>query len=103
MSEIQVFAFCAAFGFASAGTISSLYQLLTSRRVDFSFPGTSLSATALTIFINMFAGPFILARTVLAGLRSNEIRALPALLGAVISGMWSSLAGVFYLSLLLNS
>jgi hypothetical protein len=103
VSEYQVLAFCAALGFATAGTISSFYQLVTSQRADFSFPGTSFSAAAVTIFINMFAGPFILARTVLAGLRSREIRALTALAAVVIAGMWSSLAGIFYVSLLLNS
>ena len=103
MSEIQVLAFCAAFGFASAGTISSFYQLVTSERADFCFPGKSFSAAAVTIFINMFAGPFIVMRTVLAGLRSREIRALPALFGVAVAAMWSSLAGVFYLSLLLNT
>ncbi len=103
MSEFQVLAFCAAIGFASAGTISSFYQLVTSQRADFSFPGPSLKTAALIIFINMFAGPFILARTLISGLRSKELRALPAILGAVVTGMWSSLAGIFYLSLLVSS
>ncbi len=103
MSEFQVIAFCAAFGFVSAGTISSFYQLLTSKRADFALPGTDLGAALVTVFINMFAGPFIVARMVLNGVRSREIRALPALLGALVTGMWSSLAGVFYLSLMLSS
>jgi hypothetical protein len=103
VSVFQVLAFCAAIGFASAGTISSFYQWLTSQRADFSFPSASLPAAVVTIVLNMFAGPFILARTVAFGLRSKEISAVPAILGVLVAGMWSALAGVFYLSLLLHS
>lgn len=95
--------FCAAIGFASSGTISSFYQWMTAERADFSFPNAGLPAAALTIFINMFAGPFILARKVVAGLRAREMRALPALAGVVVAGMWSAIAGVFYVSFLVSS
>lgn len=103
MSDTLVLVFCVAFGFASAGAISSLYQLVTSQHADFSFPEPSLRAAAVTILLNMFAGPFILARKVVEGLHTKQVGALPALAGAVLAGMWSAVAGIFYISLLLTS
>lgn len=103
MSDMLILVFCAAFGFASAGAISSFYAWMTSRHADFSFPEPNLKAAAVTIFINMFAGPFIVARKVIAGLRTREVRAVPAVLAALVAGMWSTVAGIFYISLLLTS
>ena len=103
MSEAGVLAFCAATGFATAATISSFYQWVTAERADFSLSKTGLLGVALTILISMFAGPYIVTQKVIAGLRSKEIHALPAFFGAVVAGMWSVCAGIFYLSLLINA
>ena len=103
MSDVLVLAFCAAFGFAAAGAISSFYRLITSQNADFSIPDANLRAAAITIFINMFAGPHILARKLVDGLRTRDVRAVPAMVGAVVTGMWSAVAGIFYVSLLLTS
>jgi hypothetical protein len=51
----------------------------------------------------MFGGPFIVVQKVLAGLRSRELRALPAFLGVLVAGMWSVCAGIFYISLLISA
>ena len=48
----------------------------------------------------MFCGPFIVVRRVVEGLKSQELKVLPALVGTVIAGMWSVCAGIFYVSLL---
>jgi hypothetical protein len=103
MSDMLVLAFCVVFGFASAGAISSFYKWVTSQNADFSFPEASFRAAAVTILVNMFAGPFILTRKVIEGVRTKEVRAIPAVVGGVIAGMWSAVAGIFYISLLLTS
>ena len=103
MTEFGLFAFCAATGFVSAGTISSFYQWVTSERADFSVERKTTPGILIAILLTMFAGPFIVAQKVIAGLRTQEIRALPAIFAALISGMWSVCAGVFYLSLLVSA
>ena len=51
----------------------------------------------------MFCGPFIVVQQVLDGLQFAELKVLPALLGAIIAGMWSVCAGIFYVSLLIGA
>ena len=103
MSEFSLFAFCAAMGFVAAGTISSLYQWVTSEKADFSVERKSTPGIIVAIVISMFAGPFIVVQKVIAGVRTQQLRALPAALAVVLSGMWSVCAGVFYISLLVSS
>jgi len=38
---------------------------------------------------------------VIDGLKSKELRVLPAVVGAAIAGVWSVCAGIFYVSLLI--
>ena len=103
MSELGVFAFCAAMGFVSAATISSFYQWVTSEPADFSVERRSLAGVVVAVLVSMFAGPFIVVRKVIAGLRSQELRALPAVVAVVVAGVWSVCAGIFYLSLLVSA
>ena len=90
-------------GFVAAGTISSLYQWVTSERADFSVERKSTSGVIIAIMVSMFAGPFIVVQKVIAGIRSHQIQALPAMFGVLISGVWSVCAGIFYISLLVSS
>ena len=101
MSELGVFAYCAAVGFVSAATLSSFYQWVTSEQADFAVARPTPVGLVLTVVISMFAGPFILWRKVLAGLQTREISVVPALFGVALAGMWSVCAGIFYLSLLI--
>jgi hypothetical protein len=103
VTELGVFAYCAAMGFVSAATISSFYQWITSERADFSIARSSFAGMIVAVLISMFAGPFIVAQKVVAGLRSRELRIVPALLGVLVAGMWSVCAGVFYVSLLISA
>lgn len=103
MFDLGVFAYCAAMGFATAAVISTFYQWVTSERADFLIAHKSVPGVFISVLVTMFGGPFIVARKVLAGVRSNELRVLPAFIGAVLAGMWSVCAGVFYVSLLLSS
>jgi hypothetical protein len=103
VTEFGVFTYCAAIGFASAATISSFYQWVTSKRADFHVAQTNLPGMVVAVLISMFGGPFIVVQKVVAGLRAQEIRAIPALLGVLVAGMWSVCAGIFYLSLLLSA
>ena len=103
MSEFGVFAFCAAMGFVSAATVASCYQWVTSERADFVISRQSPAGLAVVVLISMFGGPFIVVQKVWAGLRKKELRALPAVLGLLVAGMWSVCAGIFYVSLLLHA
>ncbi len=103
VAELQALLFCAAIGFASAGTIASFYQWITSERADFTVGRPSAAGLAIVVLLSMFGGPFIVAQKVLAGLRSHELRAIPAAVGVVVAGMWSVCAGIFYLSLLIGA
>lgn len=103
MTEVGLFAFCAAMGFVTAGTISSFYQWITSERADFSVERKSAPGIIVSILVTMFAGPYIVVQKVVAGLRAHQLRALPAAFGVLISGMWSVCAGLFYISLLVSS
>jgi hypothetical protein len=100
---LSLFAFCAAIGFVAAAAISSFYQWVTSEGADFSVERKSTPGIIVAIVISMFAGPFILVQKVIAGVRTQQLRALPAALAVVLSGMWSVCAGVFYISLLVSS
>lgn len=103
MSEVGVFAFCAAMGFVSAATISSFYLWVTSHRADFSLERKSMLGVATAVLISMFAGPYIVMERVLAGLRTHEMRAFTAVAAVLVSAIWSVCAGIFYLSLLVSA
>ena len=103
MAEIGVFAYCAAMGFVAAATIASFYRWLTSERADFVITRQTRAGMMVAVLISMFGGPFIVVQKVLAGLRSRELRTLPALVGVAIAMMWSVCAGIFYVSLLISA
>jgi hypothetical protein len=103
VSELGIFAYCAAVGFAASATISTFYQWITSERAELFATRKSALGLALAVLISMFGGPFIVVQKVWGGLRAREINALPALLGVVIAGMWSVCAGIFYVHLLISS
>jgi hypothetical protein len=98
-----VFAYCAAIGFVCAATISSFYQWVTSEQADFFVNRKSPAGIVVAILLSMFGGPFIVMRKVVAGVRTQEVRALPAALGVVVVTMWSVCAGIFYVSLLIGA
>jgi hypothetical protein len=101
VSNLGVFAYCAAVGFASAATMATFYQWITSERPELFAMKPSVSGLMLGVLLSMFCGPFILVRRVFEGLKSRELKVLPALIGSVIAGMWSVCAGIFYLSLMI--
>lgn len=103
MSELGVFFYCAAMGFVVSGTISSFYQWVTSERAEFTVARAGPAGIVLAVLLSMFAGPFIVVRKVVAGVRSQEIKALPAAIGVIVAGMWSVVAGVFFVSLLITA
>jgi hypothetical protein len=101
VSDLGVFAYCAAVGFAAAATIATLYQWITSEAAELFTARSSLPGLAFTIVLSMFCGPFIVVRKVFNGLKANELKPLPAMVGVAIAGMWSVCAGIFYVSLLI--
>jgi hypothetical protein len=90
-------------GFAAAATIATFYQWMTSERAELFAPRASALGLFLTVLISMFAGPFIVVQKVWTGLRSREIRMLPAAAGMVVAAMWSVCAGIVYVSLLVSA
>ena len=103
MSELAALAYCAAVGFVAAAVIASLYQWITAERADFLVARVSVPGIIFSVLITMFAGPFIVARKILVGLRSKELSVLPAAIGAILAGMWSVCAGIFYVSLFVSA
>jgi hypothetical protein len=103
VSELGVFALCAAMGFVTAATIATFYQWVTSEAAELFAARSTLTGLAFTIVLSMFCGPFIVVRKVVAGLRARELKALPAIIGVAIAAMWSVCAGIFYVSLLVGA
>jgi hypothetical protein len=101
--ELGLFAYCAAMGFVTSATLCSFYQLVTSERADFSMARNGPSGLVFVVLMSMFAGPFMVVQKVISGLRSREISPLLAGTGAVLAGMWSVCAGLFYVSLLVSA
>jgi hypothetical protein len=101
VSELSIFAYCAAIGFVAAATMASFYQLVTSERAELFAIKPTVPGVVFAVLLSMFCGPFIVARRVITGLRAREITVLPALVGVVIAGMWSVCAGIFYVSLMI--
>jgi len=101
VSNLAIFAYCAAVGFAVAATIATLYQWVTSERPELFAVRSNVLGLMFAVVLSMFCGPFIVVRRVFEGLKSNELKVLPALVGTVIAGMWSVCAGIFYVSLLI--
>lgn len=101
MSDLGVFAYCGAVGFVTAATIATFYQWVTSEAAELFAVRPSIAGLAFAVLLSMFCGPFIVVRKVVAGLRSRELKVLPALVGVAIAGMWSVCAGIFYVSLLI--
>ncbi len=88
-------------GFAAAATMATLYQWVTSERPELFAMRPNVLGLIFAVLLSMFCGPFIVVRKVVDGLRSRELKVLPALVGTVIAGMWSVCAGIFYVSLLI--
>lgn len=103
MSELGVFAYCAAMGFVTAATIATFYQWVTSERAELFAVRASVAGLALAVALSMFAGPFIVVQKIYAGLRARELSVLPAVLGVLIAGAWSVCAGIVYVSLLITA
>lgn len=103
VSELEVFAFCAVTGFVVAGTVSSFYQWVTSEQADFSISRGGATGIVIAVLLSMFGGPFIVVQKVYAGLRANELHAVPALFGVAVAGIWSVCAGILFISLLLTA
>ena len=103
MSELGVFAFCAATGFVSAATISSFYHWVTSQPADFSIERKSMLGIVTAILLSMFAGPYIVIQRVYAGVRAHEMRAFTVVAAVLVATIWSVCAGIFYLSLLVSA
>jgi hypothetical protein len=103
VSEIGVFAYCAAIGFVAAATIATFYQWVTSERAELFAIKPTVPGVVFAVLLSMFCGPFIVVRRVVTAVRAKEITILPAAIGVLIAGMWSVCAGIFYVSLMISA
>ena len=92
-----IYLFCGAVGFAAAGAITYLYQLITAETADFFTEWRGWWLALVAVLLSMFGGPFILARKVYFGIRLGEMRALPATMFLALCFMWSVCAGIVYI------
>jgi hypothetical protein len=103
MADLLVFLFCAAIGFAMAGTTASLYQLVTAKPADFLVAHSGITGNLAIVLLTMFGGPFIVMRKIMDGMRAGQLTPLPAALGLLVVGVWSVCAGLFFLGLLVTA
>jgi hypothetical protein len=103
VSQVGVFAYCAAFGFVVAATLANFYQWVIAERAELFAVKPTVPGVVFAILLSMFCGPFIVIRRVVSGLREHEITMLPAVIGVIIAGMWSVCAGIFYVSLMVSA
>ena len=102
-AQLLALLFCAATGFAMAGTVASLYQLVTAKPAEFIVAAGTVSGNVVAVLLTMFGGPFIITRKIIGGMRSRQLTLLPAVLGLVVVGMWSVCAGLFFLGLVISA
>lgn len=83
-----------AIGFAFAGLISTLYQLLTRRPASFSLLEQGMRvASFLAIPFLVFAAPFIIMRNTIRGRIIERRRFEFVMLATIIAGLWSLMSG----------
>jgi hypothetical protein len=82
-----------ALGFAVAGLLCTLYQLLTFRPASFRLlQAVRGEALAFVPFL-AFAAPFIIMRNTLQGQREDPRRLQSVMMATVVAGFWSMLSG----------
>jgi hypothetical protein len=93
--------FALAFGFAVAGVIASLYQLLAREPASFGLLHEGPSASAFAaIPMLAFAAPFIIMRHVVRASPLETPGFTGALVATVVAGGWSLMSGTVVLMLL---
>ena len=102
MGQFQAFSFCLVIGFVAAGTIASFYQLVTSERADFFASRETRIGWVIAVVLIMFGGPAIVARRIWQGIASRQMSPSVAAAGTVFAGMWSVVAGIFFVSLMIG-
>jgi len=91
--QFQCF-YALAIGFAVAGLIATLYQLITERPASFRLlQGGPRVATFAAIPLLAFAAPFIIMRNTLRGTLVEHRRFQFVMLSTVLSGGWSMMSG----------
>ena len=94
MSQFGFYLTVLAVGFAMSGVAASFYRLVTSENAEFLPFSSSLTGNIVAIFLSMFAGPFIIARKVLNGLKKREMTSPLVALLLLICSIWSFYSGV---------
>jgi hypothetical protein len=82
-----------ALGFAVAGLLSTLYQLLTLRPASFRLLHTAGGAVVAIVPFLAFAAPFIIMRNTLRGGQGEPRRVESVMMATVVAAFWSMLSG----------
>ena len=83
-----------ALGFAVAGLLASLYQLVTARPPSFQLLSErARPSTVVALPFLMFAAPFIIMRNTIRRRQIEERSFSLAMLATVVAGYWSLLSG----------
>jgi hypothetical protein len=91
--SVQSF-FALAIGFATAGLISSAYQLLAAQPASFRLLARGPSAAAFAaIPLLLFAAPFLITRHIVRAGMSTPQRAELVMAATVFAGLWSLMSG----------
>ena len=100
--EVLLLTYAIAIGFATAGIISSFYQLVTTRPAGFVLLGESAVAIFLSTLLFAVCGPLIMLRT---AVNSRIVHGQPVawlLGGVVIATVWGCCVGILALELALS-
>jgi hypothetical protein len=91
--SVQSF-FALAFGFAVAGLLASIYQLITRSPASFTLleRGPVPSTFAAVPFL-VFTAPFIIMRNTIRGDRTEGRRFHFVMLATILAGFWSLMSG----------
>lgn len=83
-----------AFGFAVAGLLASLYQLVTARPPSFALlRAPAVQSPFVILPLLMFTAPFIIMRNTVRGRPGEENGFGFAMLATMVAGFWSLLSG----------
>lgn len=101
MQDIWAIVFGTAVGFTLAGLLTSVYDVITNRRLSFAMQGrASPPEMLLGMLLRVAAGPFLLVRSAWDAL--SERSAGPVAIAAIVAVavMWGCFSGIIVIDLL---
>ncbi len=100
MQYLAIYLYVTAVGFAAAGVLASLVQLLSGEPMRFTIEPKSILDSLAGVLLRVVAGPAILMRNAWRGQKLRERPKIWFGVSAVIAAVWSLFCGALLLDLL---